>query len=219
VGEGSGCDAGTCNAAGRSRCDWNWNKTVRFILIIVVLLLIAVPSTLFFLSSGTGIEVTPQVKAIGDSTPVPVVLNNPHGVRSVKAILEQDGKTYPIAGPQEPAHRFRFFKNAKPFNVTMNVGRGNAPALHDGKAKLSVEAQSNDMRGRTDAVSYDIEVITRPPHVVADGLWHYVDQAGCGLVVFTPSGYVSDSGVMVREYTFRSFPLPNHTGERFSLFA
>ncbi len=192
---------------------------MRFILIIVVLLLIAAPVTLFFLSSGTGIEVNPPVKAIGDSTPVHVVLNNPHGVRSVKATLEQDGKSYPIAGPQEPAHRFRFFKNAKPVNLTMNVGRGNAPALHDGKAKLSVEAQSNDMRGRTDAVSYDIEVITRPPHVVADGVWHYVDQAGCGLVTFTPSGYVSDSGVIVREYTFRSFPLPNHAGERFSLFA
>jgi murein DD-endopeptidase MepM/ murein hydrolase activator NlpD len=54
---------------------------------------------------------------------------------------------------------------------------------------------------------------------VADGVQHYVNQAGCGLVVFTPSGYVSDSGVMVKDYVFRSFPLPNHAGERFSLFA
>jgi murein DD-endopeptidase MepM/ murein hydrolase activator NlpD len=192
---------------------------MRFILLIVVLLIVAVPVTFYFLSSGTAIVVAPQVKAIGDSTPVHVVLNNPHGVRNVKAILEQDGKSYPIVGPQEAAHRFRFFKNAKPVSLTLNVGRASAPALHDGKAKLTVEAQSNDMRGQTDAVSYDIEVITRPPHVVADGVQHYVDQAGCGLVVFTPSGYVSDSGVTVGPYTFRSYPMPNHAGERFSLFA
>jgi murein DD-endopeptidase MepM/ murein hydrolase activator NlpD len=193
---------------------------VKFILIIfVALLILVVPVTLFFLSSSTGIELMPRPTAIGESTPVHVVLTNPHGVRSVKAILEQDGKTYPVAGPQEPAHHFRFFKNAKPMSVTLNVGKGNAPALHDGKAKLTIEAQSNDMRADTSQATYDVEVVTRPPHVVADGVQHYVDQAGCGLVAFTPSGYVTDSGVLVKDYVFRSFPLPNHSGERFSIFA
>lgn len=192
---------------------------MKFILIIVVLALIAVPATLFFLSSGTRIEISPQVKAVGDSTPVHVLLANPHGVRRVTAILEQDGKSYAVPGPQQPAHRFRFFKNAPPSSVTLNVGRGNAPALHDGKAKLIVQAQSNDMRGKTDSLSYDVDVITQPPHVVADGVQHYINQAGCGLVKFTPSGYVSDSGVMVKDYVFRSYPLPNHSGERFSMFA
>jgi murein DD-endopeptidase MepM/ murein hydrolase activator NlpD len=192
---------------------------VKIILILVVLLIIAVPVTLYSLSGATGIHVTPEVKAIGDSTPVHVVLTNPHGIRNVKAIVEQDGKSFPIAGPQEPAHRFRFFSNAPPASITLNVGRGNAPALHDGKAKLTVEAQSNDFRGETSTVSYNVDVITRPPHVVADGVQHYVNQAGCGLVTFTPSGYVSESGVQVKDYTFRSFRLPNHAGERFSLFA
>ena len=192
---------------------------MKIILIILVVLLIAVPVTLFSLSGATGIQVTPEVKAIGASTPVHVLLTNPHGVRGVKAMVEQDGKTYSIPGSQEPSHRFRFFKNAPPFSVTLNVGRDNAPALHDGKAKLTVEAQSNDFRGETGAVSFDVDVITRPPHVVADGVQHYVNQAGCGLVTFTPSGYVSDSGVQVKDYVFRSFPLPKHPNERFSLFA
>jgi murein DD-endopeptidase MepM/ murein hydrolase activator NlpD len=193
---------------------------VRFILSLAALLLFVVaPVTLFFLSSPTGIEVNPAVKAVGDSTPVHVTLTNPHGVRSVKAVLEQDGKSSSIPGPQQPAHRLRFFKNEKPASVTLNVGRGNAPALHDGKAKLTIEAQSNDLRGETTTVSFDVDVITRPPHVVADGVEHYVNQAGCGLVTFTPSGYVSDSGVLVKDYAFRSFPVPNHPNERFSLFA
>ena len=201
-----------------SRHEWRQNREDHNRSLVVVLLL-AVPATLFILSGTTTVQVTPEVKAIGESTPVRVVLTNPHGVRAVKAIVEQDGKDYPIAGPQEPAHRFRFFKNAPPSSLTLNVGKGNAPALHDGKAKLIVEAQSNDFRGESSSVSYDVDVITRPPHVVADGVQHYVNQAGCGLVTFTPSGYVSDSGVQVKDYTFRSFPLPKHPNERFSLFA
>jgi len=156
---------------------------VRFLLLIfVVLLIVVAPITLFFLSGGTGIEVRPQVKAIGASTPVHVVLNNPHGVRSVRAILEQDGKSYSIPGPQEPAHRFRFFKNAKPASVTLNVGKDNAAGLHDGKAKLTIETQSNDLRGQTDAVSSEVEVITQPPHVVAAGSLARLDRDGQGVV-------------------------------------
>jgi murein DD-endopeptidase MepM/ murein hydrolase activator NlpD len=193
---------------------------VRFILLILlVLVILAAPVTLFFLSHSTGIEVTPPVKAIAQATPVHVVLTNPHGVRNIKAIVEQDGKSYTIAGPQEPAHRIRFFKNAPPANVTINVGTGNAQGLKDGKAKLTIEAQSNDLRGETTSVSYDVDVITKAPHVVADGVQHYVNQAGCGLVTFTPSGYVTDSGVQVKDYVFRSFPLPGHADQRFSLFA
>lgn len=186
---------------------------------IVVVLLLAAPVTLFFLSSGTQIQMNPPVQAIGEATPVHVKIVNPHGVRNVRAILEQDGKSYPIQGPQSPAHRVRFFKNEAPMTLTMVVGKSNAPALHEGKAKLTVEAQSNDLRGGTDSVSSEVEVITRPPHVSADGAQHYINQAGCGLVTFTTTGYVTNSGVDVKDYEFRSFPLPNHAGQRFSLFA
>ena len=192
---------------------------MKIIIAAVVVLLLAVPVTLFTLSDSTKIQITPEVKAIGNSTPVHLVMTNPHGVRSVKAVLEQDGKSYIISGPQQSSHRLRFFKNAPPESVTLNVGKGNAPSLHDGKAKLTVEAQSNDFRGETTSVSQDVDVITTAPHVVADGVQHYVNQAGCGLVTFTPSGYYTDSGVQVKDYVFRSFPLPNHANERFTLFA
>src|SRR5579883_2535811 len=93
-------------------------------IIVVLLIVVAVPVTLFSLSNSTGIQVTPDVKVIGESTPVHLQLTNPHGVRSVKATIEQDGKSYAIAGPQQPAHRFRFFKNAAPMSLTLNVGKG-----------------------------------------------------------------------------------------------
>jgi murein DD-endopeptidase MepM/ murein hydrolase activator NlpD len=39
------------------------------------------------------------------------------------------------------------------------------------------------------------------------------------LATLTPSGYVTESGVKVGKYTFRSFPLPGRNGERFAMFA
>jgi hypothetical protein len=39
------------------------------------------------------------------------------------------------------------------------------------------------------------------------------------LVTFTPGGSWSEAGVRVGKYTFRSFPLPGHSDQRFSMFA
>ena len=106
-----------------------------------------------------------------------------------------------------------------PRYVAFTAGKGNAPNLKDGKARLVIEAVSSDLRGRTDAAGYDVEVSTRPPRVVADGYQHYINQGGMELATLTPSGYVTDSGVKVGKYSFRSFPLPGRAGERFAMFA
>jgi murein DD-endopeptidase MepM/ murein hydrolase activator NlpD len=52
-----------------------------------------------------------------------------------------------------------------------------------------------------------------------DGAQHYVNQGGTELVTFAVSGYATESGVRVGNYTFRSFNLPGKPGERFSIFA
>ncbi len=61
--------------------------------------------------------------------------------------------------------------------------------------------------------------MTAAPRVSADGAQHYINQGGSELVAFTPSGAWTESGVKVGDYTFRSFPMPNHPDQRFSLFA
>ena len=84
---------------------------------------------------------------------------------------------------------------------------------------MIAEITSNDFRGAKDTVVADVEVATRPPMVVADGLQHYVNQGGSELVVFTPSGFWTEAGVRVGKYTFRSWPKPGSSSERFSVFA
>jgi hypothetical protein len=185
---------------------------VKKILLIVpvVLLIVGVPAWIFLTAANTAITVDPPVKVIGFRTPVNIRLANPHGVRSAGLTVEQDGKSYPINPPNAG-------KGARTFAV--NVGKESIPALHDGKARLIVTAVSNDLRHRTDSQSMDVDVMTVAPRVVADGVQHYINQGGSEMAVFTPSGAWTEAGVQVGDYKFRSFPLPNHPGQYFSLFA
>jgi murein DD-endopeptidase MepM/ murein hydrolase activator NlpD len=183
---------------------------VKILIVVVALLLVGVPGWIFLTAANTAITVDPPVKVIGFRTPVNVRLANPHGVRSAGLTIEQDGKSYPMNPPNSG-------KGARTFSV--NVGKESIPALHDGKARLIVTAVSNDLRRRTDSQSMDLDVMTAPPRVVADGAQHYINQGGSEMAVFTPSGAWTEAGVQVGDYKFRSFPLPNHPGQYFSLFA
>jgi murein DD-endopeptidase MepM/ murein hydrolase activator NlpD len=185
------------------------DKKVKVIIAVVVLAIIAVPALIFVRSTGTQIEVEPAVKAIGFDTPVHLHLVNPHGVKSVTVAVDQDGKEYAAPVATKPA----------PLDLTVKVGKQSAPALHDGKAQLVVKAVSNDLRGKTDSRTFDVDVMTAPPHVVADGVQHYINQGGSEMATFTPSGAWTEAGVKVGDSNFRGFPLPNHPGQYFSLFA
>jgi hypothetical protein len=193
---------------------------VKILLIVAVLLVIAVPVVLLLASNGTALKLDPPVTAIGMLTPIQVRVENPHGIRRITGAIEQEGVRHPVFDASEPASRVLFWRRHKAPDVRkFQIGKQQTPALHDGKARLIIEAQSNDLRGRTDAIESEIQIITTPPRVSADGAQHYINQAGSELVVFTPSGYVTDSGVRVGKYTFRSFPHPSQQGQRFSLFA
>jgi len=189
------------------------------LLLVLVLLLIGAPAFLFLSSTETGISVNPPVGAISLETPVHVHLINPHGVRSVTVTVEQDGKSYAAPAVETTARRILVERHARPRDLTVNVGKQSAPELHDGKARLIVAAVSNDLRARTDSVSMDVDVEIAPPRVVADGVQHYINQGGSEMATFTPSGAWTEAGVKVGDRTFRSFPLPDHPGQYFSLFA
>lgn len=184
-------------------------------------LLVGVPIVFMLLSTGTLITVNPPVTVVGIETSVRIELKNAHGIREVAVKLEQDGKTYQAFSEKKPAHRFLFFgERHGARDVIARVGKKEAPALKDGKARLIIEATANDLRGQTDTKSFDVDVITTPPHVVADGEQHYINQGGSELVVFTPSGYWTDSGIQVGQGKYGSYPLPSQPEKlRFSLFA
>ena len=185
------------------------------LLIVLVLLIIAVPGYFLVTATNTAIDISPAVKYIGYDTPLHVHLVNKHGTKNIAVAVEQDGKSYSAI----PAKGLLAVKQGAAEDFTLNVGKNAVSALHDGKARIVVTTVSNDLRHKTDSKALDVDVMTAPPHVVADGVQHYINQGGSEMVTFTPSGAWTEAGVKVGDQTFRSFPLPNHPGQYFSIFA
>jgi murein DD-endopeptidase MepM/ murein hydrolase activator NlpD len=193
----------------------------KLILLLPILILIAILVALVLISSATAVSVDPTLKTIGTETPVKLHIAAPHGTRNVTGFLEQNNTRYKVYESTEPAHRFLFWRKSQPArDVTFPAGKKQAQAIQDGPARLIVETTSNDLRGATTVVTRDVEINTRPLTLAVDSLQHYINQGGSELVTFTVSGYWTEAGVRVGNYTFRSFALPGKTpSERFSLFA
>jgi murein DD-endopeptidase MepM/ murein hydrolase activator NlpD len=194
-------------------------KKVKVFIGLIVLLTAAGLVALLVMSGGTSLSANPAPTVIGVSTPVTVRIANPHGVRRVAAYIEQNGARYPLFDRQAPATRLFWHRHEAPFSISFDAGKSKAPNLKDGTARVVVEAVSNDLRAGSDSAAYNVKVSLEAPRVAADGFQHYVNQAGMELVTFTPSGSWTEAGVKVGAYTFRSFPLPGHPDQRFSMFA
>ena len=191
------------------------------LLILPVVVVLAIPVFLLIASSAPVVTFPSPPSAIGAETAIRVRIESPHGVRRISAAIEQNGVRYPVFERSEPASRWLFWRRRQAAaEVTVPAGRKLAPALKDGKAKLIVDAQANDLRSSVASGEIEFEVISAPPKLAVDGFQHYINQGGCELAVAAISGYWTDAGVRVGQDSFRSFPLPgSKSGERFSLFA
>ena len=193
---------------------------MRIAAAVLIGLLVVAVGALYFLSDHTTLAIVPPVTMIGVSTPVTVHVTNPHGVRSLLGYVEQDGTRTQVFAQNVPATHLLGNRHVPPSAVTFDAGKNKVPQLKEGKARVVVEAVSNDFRGLTDTTSAEVTVVLEPPRVGADSLQHYVNQGGMELVTMTVSGSASESGVRVGPYTFRSFPMPGGgKNERFAMFA
>ena len=189
-------------------------------ILVLIALAVAATISLLVISTSPTLSVTPPVKTIGIATPVTVQVADPHGVRRLDAYVEQDGVRYPLYQQGAPATRIFWRRHEPARTVTFDAGKSKAPNLKAGKARLVVEAVSNDLRGSTATASEYVDVVLGAPRVIPDEAQHYVNQGGMELVTFTAGGSWSEAGVKVGPYTFRSFPLPGKPpGQRFAFFA
>lgn len=188
----------------------------RLLGIVVALFVAALlyPAALFFRSTHTELSIQPAPKVLGAVTPLELRAVNRHGFRSLSVWLEQEGGREKVVAAERPSKRWAWTADEPPVSVGFTVR-----AAKDGKARLTAEAVSNDLRGSVDRVSYDVEVSTRPPVVSPDGLQHYISQGGSGLVTFDVTGFFTEAGVRAGKAVSRSFQKPGGGTGRFSLFA
>ena len=191
------------------------------IALVILLALIALPvGVLLGISSHSALTFRHAPTVISQDTPVVVRITNPHGVRHLVAALEQNGASTTLLETKSAATRFLFWRRSQaPEDLAFTAGKKKAPNLQDGKARLIVEAQSNDLRGATDTISAEVDVNLRPLAVTADSFQHYINQGGSEMVLLTPSGYWTEAGIRAGANTFESFAAPGGSGQRLALFA
>jgi len=192
---------------------------MRVLLILIVLAIIITPIVLFVSSTAPALQLPATLSAIGRATPITVRITAPHGVREIRAYLEQNGARYPLGEQKEATHRWRWPRHVPDSSWTVTAGTQNVPQLKDGPGQIVVEATSNDFRAITARAAKDVVVVTRPPTVSADSEQHYLYRGMADLVSFNVSGAATDSGVAVGNYHFRGWTMPGGKAGLFSIFA
>src|SRR3974377_1525137 len=91
------------------------------------------------------------------------------------------------------------------------AGIKTTPQLQEGKAKLIVEAISNDLLRKTGRAERDVTVITRPPRLSLDSEQHYQYLGMADLATFSVSGNWTEAGVRVGDQKFRGWAMPAGT--------
>ncbi len=165
------------------------------------------------------ITVPGSLSAIGQATPVTIQVKAAHGVRRVTAFVEQNGNRYRLWEATEPARRLRWQRAVPDHSWTFPVGSKSVPQLQDGKARLIVEAVSNDFRGAIARFERDLTVATHPPTLSVDSDQHYLYLGMADLVTFNLGGSWTEAGVRVGDQRFRAWPMPGGKPGFFSLFA
>jgi hypothetical protein len=184
----------------------------KLILAVVVLLIVA--AVIFFAtrSAVPVLELPATLTSLGQATPVSVRVLDSHGVRKVRAFVEQNGTRYQIFETAQPS-------KAAETNLDFTAGLKTTPQLQAGKAKLIVEATSNDLMRKTAKVEREVTVVTQPPSITADSEQHYLYLGMADLATFDVSGSYTEAGVRVGDQTFRAWPMPGGKPGMFSLYA
>jgi len=168
----------------------------------------------WFSGATPALKLAKPVASIGPSTSILVEADAPHGLKAFSASLEQNGQTATIYNDHTHTKQ-------RVGAYTFYAGSKQASFLKEGSARLVIRAKSNDLRGSTAELAQDVQVILRPPTIVADGFQHYINQGGSELVTLDLGGNWTEAGVRVANYSAPSFPMPGEpeTGNRrFVLF-
>lgn len=186
---------------------------MRATLLVIVAVLILGPIVFVIARSATPvIDLAAPVSFIGQSTPISVRIHDPRGVRKADAFLEQNGARYQVWNTaQASANADNTF--------SFSAGVQTTPQLKDGKAKLVVDATSNDILRKSAHLERDVTVVTRPPMVSVDSEQHYLYLGMADLAKFDVSGGYAQAGVRVGDQTYRAWPMPGGKPGLFSLFA
>ncbi len=135
---------------------------MRKVLLVILILVILLPLVILVARSKTPvIDVPSPVATLGQATPISVHVRNARGIRSVKAAVEQSGVHYPV-------WQVELTPRVTDGTWSFTAGVKSTTQLKDGKAKLIIEATSNDFLRKKGRWEREVTVVTQPPSVSVD---------------------------------------------------
>ena len=186
---------------------------MRKVTLGVIVLAVLVSAAFFLARSATPIiELPASVQSLGQATPITVHVTDPHGIRNLTASVEQNGTQYKVFEASQPS-------SLPDTTADFTAGVKTTPQLQAGRAKLILEAVSNDLRRKTARVERDVMIVTQPPSVSVDSEQHYLYLGMADLATFGVSGSWTEAGIRVGDQKFRAWPMPGGKPGMFSLFA
>lgn len=180
---------------------------MRKLLVLLVFLAIAA-GLVYFLAgraAGPALAIAGPTTVIGQKTPLALKAYAPGGeLTALNVSLEQNGQAIPLGSLAQPGG-LTFTPAADHMAVTGTVGRQATPALRQGSATLVVTATRPVLFGLREVSSStrkDLQVRLAPPTLAVQSQFHFINQGGSELVVYTVNPADADSGVRVgdREY-------------------
>ncbi len=186
---------------------------MRKTILVVIALAVIGPIVFLMARSATPVIDLPNpVSSIGTATPITVHVQDKNGIRQLAAFVEQNGNRYKVGESPLPL-------NGQEGSWTFSAGTRTTPQLQEGKARLILEAISNDMLRKSAHLQRDITIVTKPPMVSVDSDQHYLYLGMADLATFNVSGSFTQAGIRVGDQTFRAWPMTDGKAGLFSLFA
>ena len=188
---------------------------------LVVLAVVVLAGFLLFSSQETVIEpLSALPRALGRSAIFKVRLSNPQGVRRVVAAIEQNGSRYEVFSRKWDGGWTDWVRKGRdPVTVEFNAGKDQAPGLMPGAARLVIEVEANNLRGRKSSLVREVPVVLGRPEIQVEKKTVSLRRGGTGVVAFRVGGEWSEAGARVGKYTFPSFAVKGEPGRRVALFA
>ena len=181
-------------------------------LLAVVLALSIAAGLVWFLAgraSGPVITIEAPKTVVGYKTPLKFVAHSPGGVLAgLDVSLEQNGQVQTVGSLAEPG-ALQITPAADSVVVTGDVGRQTAPALKSGAATLVVRAARPvlfGLREVTSLVRQDVQVRLTPPTLAVQSQFHFINQGGAEVVVYTVNPADVASGVRVGDLEYPGLP-------------
>lgn len=192
-------------------------------IIIMVLLALVVAGALYVLvrmlfAPRPQIALASPFDVVGRNAPLVLDVKDDHGLKQVRVVVKQ--------GDQELVVHDETYKPPRPqVQVRWSPAQDKPLRLEEGPGHLTATARNaswgNFFKGKTATLEKDFTARLVPPRLEVLTTQHYVNQAGCDMVVYRVTPPEAETGVVVGNYFFKGFPMPGarEPGTHFALFA